>query len=969
MKSTHLKTTAFFCVLLLGALHTMAQQFDAKSAAELTKKNAAAIGLSQTDIANSRVSDAYIDKVSGATMVYLQQTYKGIDVFNSIQTLAFRNDKLVAKSGNRIPQIEAMINTKEAKASLAAMDAVKAAAIHLKLSPAFSRAARQITPQLFEFGDLGISSVNIKSKLIWLPDETSHTAVLSWQVELQPKGSADYWLVNVDAKKGNVISKINLNIACDWTHAKNPYKVNDVLAFKDITTADALSSLNVNSARYRVIPFPAESPIHPGGAPAVKQNPWQLAGAGNDATILQWNSNGITTFDSTRGNNVLAQEDRNGNNGSGRGAVSRTPLPDLTFTFNPNFSKPPTTNVNQRFAITNLFYWNNIMHDISYQYGFDEAAGNFQDNNLGRGGAGDDYVFADAQDGSGTNNANFSTPPDGSNPRMQMFLFNAVPTFIVNQPSSISGSKVSTESDFSTKNKIADKGTITANVVLYNDNASGSTHEACSPAANPGALSGKIALIDRGTCGFTDKVKNAQNAGAIAAIVVDNVPGEYPIIMGGTDNTITIPAVMVSFETGDTMKQVLNSGTLNVTLKTGVQLDGDIDNGVVSHEYTHGISNRLTGGPSNTSCLNNKEQMGEGWSDYMALMVTTDWSKATVNDGPKARPMGTYVLGQGTDGPGIRYYPYSTDMSVNPWTYDSMKLSTRFSNNLFLWDPHVVGEVWCNMLWNMTWEIIKQSGIKPNIYRARANGGNIIALNLVITGMKLQPCSPGFVDGRDAILKADTLLYGGVHSKAIWHAFASRGLGVNASQGSSNNIKDGVADYTEPSSALIASDNFDAVKQNESALLQWQNINQKGIREFVIERSIDGQNFNKIGTVSANTSSDAYNFTDHLPVTGVNYYRLQSSVNGKTVYSDVRGVNFNSIAITPNPAKDKVNITVGGNTKLLKVIITNATGQHIISYDMSGESLQARLPHVAPGMYYIKITGDGFSETRKLVIQ
>jgi hypothetical protein len=190
--------------------------------------------------------------------------------------------------------------------------------------------------------------------------------------------------------------------------------------------------------------------------------------------------------------------------------------------------------------------------------------------------------------------------------------------------------------------------------------------------------------------------------------------------------------------------------------------------------------------------------MGEGWSDYMALMVTTNWSTATVNDGPNARPIGTYVLGQTPQGPGIRYYPYSTSFSINPWTYDSMALSSRFPNNPDSYDPHVVGEVWCNMLWEMTWEIIKTAGINTNIYNASSASGNTVALQLVIQGMKLQVCSPGFVDGRNAILKADTLLYGASHSAAIWKAFARRGLGKNANEASSNNIKDGTADYSVP---------------------------------------------------------------------------------------------------------------------------------------------------------------------------
>ena len=75
-------------------------------------------------------------------------------------------------------------------------------------------------------------------------------------------------------------------------------------------------------------------------------------------------------------------------------------------------------------ATTNLFYTNNMIHDLAHHYGFDEASGNFQANNYGRGGTGGDYVRAEAADGNGTNNANFGTPvTDGGTPRMQMYLW------------------------------------------------------------------------------------------------------------------------------------------------------------------------------------------------------------------------------------------------------------------------------------------------------------------------------------------------------------------------------------------------------------------------------------------------------------------------------------------------------------------------------------------------------------------
>ena len=73
---------------------------------------------------------------------------------------------------------------------------------------------------------------------------------------------------------------------------------------------------------------------------------------------------------------------------------------------------PPTAH-NKAVAVQNLFYLNNVIHDILYRHGFNEAAGNFQIDNFGNGGAGDDPVQAEAQDGGGTDNANFATPADG----------------------------------------------------------------------------------------------------------------------------------------------------------------------------------------------------------------------------------------------------------------------------------------------------------------------------------------------------------------------------------------------------------------------------------------------------------------------------------------------------------------------------------------------------------------------------
>lgn len=128
----------------------------------------------------------------------------------------------------------------------------------------------------------------------------------------------------------------------------------------------------------------------------------------------------------TTGNNVEAYLDTDANNAPDNNnttglSVGHASAANQDFTF--PFSTTVDPRTQQAAVVTNLFYFNNIMHDFSYNLGFTETARNFQVNNFGRGGTGNDSVRAEAQDGSGTNNANFATPPDGSRPRMQQYLF------------------------------------------------------------------------------------------------------------------------------------------------------------------------------------------------------------------------------------------------------------------------------------------------------------------------------------------------------------------------------------------------------------------------------------------------------------------------------------------------------------------------------------------------------------------
>jgi extracellular elastinolytic metalloproteinase len=131
----------------------------------------------------------------------------------------------------------------------------------------------------------------------------------------------------------------------------------------------------------------------------------------------------------TWGNNVFAQE-----NWQGQNSYINNYRPDagkdmkFDYEYDPQETeKPDAMDEAQKYinaTITQLFYTSNLVHDLYYRYGFDEVSGNFQQYNFGRGGAQNDAVIANAQDGSGFNNANFMTPPDGQNGRMRMYLWN-----------------------------------------------------------------------------------------------------------------------------------------------------------------------------------------------------------------------------------------------------------------------------------------------------------------------------------------------------------------------------------------------------------------------------------------------------------------------------------------------------------------------------------------------------------------
>jgi extracellular elastinolytic metalloproteinase len=573
--------------------------------------NSTSFGVAQNDL-TYRITSSMISEQTGATHVFLQQTVNGLDVLNAVANINVASNGAVVSAYSSF--VATMSTAAAASSNLSAAQALTSfvSYVGLDLSSGVSStsySSANVPASVIRFGDAdvtllsapGVSRQAIPAQPVYIPVKTG--LELGWRLNVQMDDGSHWFDAAVSAVDGGVKGIV------DW----------------------------VSGASYRVFVRPKESPSDGGRT-------YHVDPQNTVASPFGWHdTNGVAgaEFTTTQGNNVTAYTDTDANNvpdpGSlpdgGAGLVFDFPL--MLATQQPADYRPA--------AVTNLFYWNNIVHDVLARNGFDEGSGNFQVTNYSGLGTGGDPVLAEAQDGSGTNNANFATPPEGTSPRMQMFRW-----------------------------------------------------------------------------------------------------------------TIAAPA-----------------------------RDSDLDSGVIIHEYGHGLSNRLTGGPANSSALQTIQSggMGEGWSDFLALMLT----QKTMDSANAGRGIGTYVLGQDPTGAGIRTKKYSYDFSINNHTFADIIGSTSV---------HFVGETWATTLWDLNWALIEGNSLDSNLPKPglgfnsnlyTGTGGNNLLLKLVIQGMKLQPANPSFLQARDAILQADLLLTGGANQATIWTVFARRGMGFSASDSGSSN--------------------------------------------------------------------------------------------------------------------------------------------------------------------------------------
>lgn len=357
---------------------------------------------------SARITREDVTAHNGMRTVVWQQELDGIPLFQTVFKANLTKNGDVINLGSHFMKDPAAASGKTAtqRAALIIQPAVSPAA-------ALSKAAANVgdtvsADQVVASGPVvgveknqnlaapGLSDT--QANLTWVPMSGKELR-LGWEVVLMSTRIGEMFRIVVDAESGETLIRQSL-------------------------------TNYISNASYRVFartanrqPYDSPTPFSPGhDSPssaqpaAVNRELVTIDALNTTASPNGWIDDGGTQ---TLGNNVDAHTDTDANNS-----------PDLprpsSATRNFDFTMDLATQAPSAYkeaAVANLFYLCNWIHDRFYELGFTETAGNFQTDNFGRGGIGNDAVQADAQDGSGTNNANFSTPPDGSAGRMQMYVF------------------------------------------------------------------------------------------------------------------------------------------------------------------------------------------------------------------------------------------------------------------------------------------------------------------------------------------------------------------------------------------------------------------------------------------------------------------------------------------------------------------------------------------------------------------
>jgi hypothetical protein len=480
-----------------------------------------------------------------------------------------------------------------------------------------------------------------------------------------------------------------------------------------------------------------------------------------------------TTLD---GNNARAYGDIDGEDGLTAGDIYVPATSEDTYDYVLDRSAASSYEGWQA-AIVNLFYVINYLHDWWYDYGFDEASGNGQADNYGRGGIGGDPIQAEGQDASGFNNANMLTFPDGGLARMQQYLF---------FDGVFGNEKVTNGVDYGLEITQPDLGlveqaygvimqplgplqfdTVSAEVTLVTDSLG--NLDGCAEITDTEQVAGKIGLAMPGGCPTSVVAKNFQDAGAVAALVyysgnalVNIAPGiEIPVgILVGSDADMVADPLLG----GEVVAADFYSNVTPIT-------DSTFDNGIVAHEWGHFIQNRLVGNANGLINFQGRA-MGEGWSDFHALMLFTEEYHKDIEGNAEfqaAYPISSHSMNFFN---GIRRAPYTPNMNINPLTFlhivdgEQPPGLPATSNG----SPHAAGEVWASMLWDVYVGLLNTYDFEEAQSRMAT---------YLVGGYKMTPIAPTYTEARDALLSVMYASEPDDFTMAL-EAFARRGMGAGA---------------------------------------------------------------------------------------------------------------------------------------------------------------------------------------------
>ncbi|MFO0972430.1 MAG: M36 family metallopeptidase [Phycisphaerae bacterium] len=355
------------------------------------------------DPAQRRMSREFVTRHNGMTHLTYQQQINGLDLFGcALRANVSARGELVSIASEMLPAPAGGFAIPAP--SLSAIDAIRAAAesLGIKLTvepqaapqtgPATADERREYLPTPDFRGDEPIVTRRV------LFPRTRSDVRPAWWLVLPEKGIGNTYEMVVDATSGEVV----------WRWNRLQFATTEPMSFRAYPS-DSPGPGSPGTATPTGFQFPLDSTqmftVNPGDISAINPNGWMDDGVNE-----------------TQGNNVDGHLDRNADNSPDLPRPTGTSY--RVFDYTPDLAQAPTVALNQNSAVTHLFYLCNVYHDKLWMLGFDEPAGNFQTNNFGRGGTGNDRVQADAQDGSGTNNANFNTSgSDGSSARVQMYLF------------------------------------------------------------------------------------------------------------------------------------------------------------------------------------------------------------------------------------------------------------------------------------------------------------------------------------------------------------------------------------------------------------------------------------------------------------------------------------------------------------------------------------------------------------------